>query len=153
MGMVMSFSRVTPAELARIESDPESMREFPWEPDRGGEPDGYLDKAWDGLRYLFETAELDIDLFLGGRSVDSDGTLSLWDAELVRQTAKVLRGTPFDRLARHFDPGQMTAQNVYPNIWQRGDEALHYLRVNYEHLVRFFDFAATDGSGALMSFG
>lgn len=153
MGMAMSFSRVTPAELARIESDPESMREFPWEPARAGEPDGYLDKAWDGLRYLFEVADLGIDLFQDGRSVSSDGTLNLWDADLVRQTAKVLRGTTFDRLAHHFDPEQMTAQNVYPNIWQEGDEALDYLRVNYGHLVRFFDFAAADGSGALMSFG
>ncbi|GAB2716851.1 DUF1877 family protein [Nocardia thraciensis] len=57
------------------------------------------------------------------------------------------------QLARHFDAERMTAQEVYPNIWLDGDDALDYLRANYLHLVRFFEFAAADGSGAVMSFG
>ncbi|RDI47143.1 YfbM family protein [Nocardia mexicana] len=153
MGMVMSFSRVTPAELDRIGANPENVHEFLWELDRDGEPDGYIDKAWDGLRYLFECAHLEIDLFLDGESIGSDGTLSAWDAVLVHETADVLRNTPFEQLARHFDAEQMTAQEVYPSIWHDGDDALDYLRTNYLHLRRFFEFAAAGGSGAVMSFG
>ncbi|WP_024800912.1 YfbM family protein [Nocardia sp. BMG51109] len=153
MGMVMSFSRVTPAELNRIDANPENVHEFLWSLDRDGEPDGYLDKAWDGLRYLFEAAHLGLDLYMEGESIGSDGTLSAWDADLVHRAADLLRSTPFERLARCFDPGRMTAQNVYPNIWYEGAEALDYLRVNYDNLVRFFEFAAAGGSGAIMSFG
>ncbi|MBB5913331.1 hypothetical protein BJY24_002198 [Nocardia transvalensis] len=151
--MVMEFHRVTQAELDRIGANPENVHEFLWGLDREGEPDGDLDKAWDGLRYLFESAKLDVDLFLDGRSVPSDSTLSAWDADLVRRTAELLRGTPFDQLAHHFDPEVMAAENVYPTIWHEGDDALDYLRQNYDQLVRFFDFAAAGGSGAIMSFG
>ena len=72
----------------------------------------------------------------------------------VQQAAEQLRGMPFDQLARHFDPQRMTEQDVYPSvIWKRDEDALSYLRLHYEKLVRFFDAAATSGSGAIMSLG
>jgi hypothetical protein len=153
MGMTMSFHRVTADELDRITANPENVHEYLWVLERGGEPNGYLDRAWDGLRYLFEAAHLGIDLFFDGESLGTDGTLSGWDVELVRLTADRLRSTPFEQLARYFDPERMTAEDVYPNIWHEGTDALDYLHANYENLRRFFDFAATSDSAAIMSFG
>jgi len=153
MGMVLSFTRVTPEELNKAMADPEWAGEYLWELDRTDEPDGYLDKAWDGIQFLLDAAKVPIQLRMDGHLIDAEGCLAAWTVSDVEDAARHLRATPFEQLARHFDPARMAGQGIYPAIiWERDDDALDYLRENYEALVLFFDAAAASGSAAIMSF-
>ncbi|MGW6426624.1 YfbM family protein [Nocardia sp. NPDC055053] len=154
MGVIMSFTRVSTADLERV------MREKDWPDDfladletPDSEPSGYLDKAWAGLKYLMEQADSGVDLFFTGRPLDSENHFA-WSPEDVSYTAGILRDTPFGKLAAHYDPARMDAADVYPRIWVRdGDSGLHYLGHHYAELVRVFDYAARRGSGFLQHFG
>lgn len=154
MGIVVSFNRVSDAELARVVAEPESYWEVVDSHDRATEPHGYLDKAWHGLSYLLSRSGTGIDLFMGGDPIENTEGLTAWSAQLVRETAETLRGTPFATLAAHYDPALLEAAAIYPNIWTaEGDEALDYLREYFDVLVKFFDAAADAESAAVMSMG
>lgn len=154
MGLVMSFTRVTPEELERAMHDrPWAMKliEFLGELDDPAETRGYLDKAWDGIQYLLDNAGVGLRLQDGGVPINEDNTVTGWRVDRVRETAALLRATPFADLARHFDPTEMTKLEVYPSNWDADD--LEYLRGNYENLFAFFQACATARSAAIMEFG
>lgn len=160
MGMVISFYRVTPDELARAVDDPGCVDDLLEVADerakKDGSPDGYLDKSWAGLDFLLGSARVPVSIYDGDLEfLDDDGYLFGWDTATVAETARVLRSTPFEELARHYDPVRMTEQSVYPSIiWAReGTEALDWLREFYEDLVAFFDDAASRGCAAIKTFG
>ncbi|MEV6561830.1 YfbM family protein [Nocardia sp. NPDC051756] len=156
MGMVVSFTRVTSAELARIKAAPHDATDIIDARERTRkEPSGYIDKAWGGLEYLFEHARIGVDLFADGELIDEDRMLYAWTAGLVSATAEQLRATPFTELAEHFDAEDMDDSDVYPTIWVRdGDDlGLGYLRLHYTELTRFFEYAAKSRSAAIMTFG
>ncbi|MFJ9847984.1 YfbM family protein [Streptomyces sp. NPDC101150] len=155
MGMVISFTRVTPEELNRAEKDHEWASEFLWKVDelRPDNPEAYLDKAWAGLEFLLGAADASIEFLMDGYQIDDDGTLFSWGVEHVQGVAKRLRALPWERLATHYDPVRMTEEGVYPNVWDPEDEGeLEYLKGAYETLVSFFDATARLESGALMNF-
>ncbi|MEV0344076.1 YfbM family protein [Nocardia sp. NPDC050713] len=153
MGVILSFKKVTSERLAGLVAAGAQAQEDLWNIERAkGDPEGYLDKSWDGLRYLLEAARSGVDLFFGGELIDDE--YYAWPVDLVQTTAEQLRATPFAALAAHYDPGAMDEANVYPGIWTRdGDQALDYLRYHYEILVAFFADAAKTGSAAVMHFG
>ncbi|WP_405182868.1 YfbM family protein [Nocardia sp. NBC_01377] len=156
MGMVVSFTAVTEAQLARLVAAPDSAWELLHESDSGKRgPSGYIDKAWAGLDYLFTRAGVGVDLFVDGEALGEDGELYAWSPALVSATAATLKSTPFATLAAHFDAVDMDERDIYPPIWKRdGDDiGLGYLGENYTERVRFFVYAAKSGSGAVMSFG
>lgn len=153
MGLTMSFTRVTPEELERaIHDQPWAMKlvEFLGELDSPDEPDGELDKAWDGIQYLLDRAEVGLRLQDDGVPINEDHTIAGWRVDSVKAAAQLLRATPFDELAGHFDPAEMTRREVYPLFWDADD--LEYLRGNYERLVSFFEASARAKSGAIMEF-
>ncbi|WP_030678535.1 YfbM family protein [Streptomyces rimosus] len=169
MGMVISFTCVTPAELEQAHADPGWAREFlddlSWNNRRPGNPGVYLDKSWAGIQYLLDEAEAELDLQTDGIPITEEGTLSGWSAETVQAAAEELRALPFVRLAAHYDAARMTEEDVYPGVWDDGegsdedgsedgseDGELSYLRSNYEELVAFFDTTATTAQAAIMSF-
>ncbi|MGW0183734.1 DUF1877 family protein [Nocardia sp. NPDC003345] len=140
MGIVVSFDRVSEAQLAQVRTDPDKH----WEVlddgrDRRTEPDGYLDKAWQGLSDLLESTGTGIDLVLDGDPIDDSEILFAWSSALVRRTAEKLSDTPFTTLAAHSDPAGVH------------EAELGYLRQYYDVLVKFFDSAAATGSAAIMS--
>ncbi len=152
MGMVLSFTRVTPEALAKGLKDPEWTYEHLHEVEPTDDLDGYLDKAWAGIQFLLDEEEAEIDLRMGGVPIGNEGALAGWSVDEVRYAARRLGELPFEQLARHYDPEKLSAQDVYPNIWLRDDDALDYLQYHYEVLVRFFAAAAASGSAAIMSF-
>ena len=159
MGIAMSFYRVTPDELALAEEDPgraDDLVDTAMErAEKDGSPSGYLDKSWDGLNFLFKAARVPVDLQDDIFFLDDDGHLSGWDEQTVAETARILRSTSFDDLARHYDPVTMTEQRVYPrHVWIRdGDETLNWLRRFFDCLVAFFDDTAARGGAVIKSVG
>ncbi|MCP2299150.1 protein of unknown function (DUF1877) [Nocardia amikacinitolerans] len=153
MGVILSFTKVTAERLGELVAARAEAGDEVWDIERAkGDPSGYLDKSWDGLRYLLEAAESRVNLFYDGDLIVDE--YYAWSPDLVRSTAERLRATPFTALAAHYDPAAMDGANIYPGIWTRdGDEGLGYLRYHYDVLVTFFRDAAKTGSAAIMHFG
>ncbi|SCL64249.1 protein of unknown function [Micromonospora citrea] len=148
MGSVLSFTRVTPEELTRAMADPEwAMEHVVDDEDR---PGCFLEKAWAGIQFLLDEAEVRVDLYEDGDAIDEECLLFAWDDALVAHAAKALSAAPFEALARHYDPKRMIERNVYPTVW--GDDDLGYLEFHHAGLVEFFVATAAAGDAAIRDF-
>ncbi|MDG4861745.1 YfbM family protein [Streptomyces sp. T-3] len=155
--MTLSFTCVTPEELARALQDPEWAEEYVDELEAGelrpDDPDGFIEKAWAGIQYLLSCAGAGIELQMDGDPIDEELTLVGWSAEMVQHAAKTLQTLPFEKLAAHYDPVEMQERNVYPNIWTHDPEGeREYLEWHYGRLVTFFKEAAAMRYAAIMTF-
>ncbi|MFF2086743.1 YfbM family protein [Nocardia sp. NPDC058176] len=153
MGVTMSFTRVSAADLELVMRHTDCAQEFlaEFEPPES-DPSGYLDKSWAGLKYLLEAADTGIDLFFTGTPLPI-GEYSGWTPDDVSHTAELLSGTPFDVLAAHYDPHGMDRAGVYPRIWlNESNGGLDYLDQGYAALVEVFEYAARHRSGLLQHF-
>ncbi|MFI5520145.1 DUF1877 family protein [Streptomyces platensis] len=158
MGVSVGFISVTTEELNRAEKEPSWADDYHYElygdtfpqPDR---PYGGPDKAFAGLQFLLDETDVRLDFLMDGFQILEDGTLFGWTAEQIETVARQLRATPWEQLAVHYDPEQMTKENVYPNSWRLDPEGeLAWLERAYEEVVAFFTAAADRGYGAFMSF-
>lgn len=149
--MVMSFYAVTPEELEEVLLGNEDVLDEVLE-DRPGFAQTDLDKAWDGLQFLFSAADIDIDLLKDGDPIRDDGSRFGWSAATVAQAANTLRDMPFSDLARHYDANRMSDSDIYPTIWTT-DWALDYLQENYGDLRTFLTDTAAKEQAALMFWG
>ncbi|WP_433179794.1 YfbM family protein [Actinoallomurus sp. CA-150999] len=147
MSMVLSFTRVTSEELDRAIADPEWAEDYLFDESL---PSCYLDKAWAGIQFLLDAAEVDVDLYEDGHLIDEGCTLFGWDDDMVADTARALGATPFEALAGHYDPKKMTEEDVYPRVWN--DDSLDYLEYHHRALVEFFHTTAASGGAAIRSF-
>jgi hypothetical protein len=165
--MIGEYARVTSGELGRVLDDPQWGQEFldalsetaysrQQEPGDGRVLD--IDKAWNGIWYLLQEAGGGpVDIVGGGVPVsDIDrgyGLVRYLTADDVRAGSAHLQVTTWESLASHYDPGKMSSADIYPSIWDQGDEALDYLRVNYEALAAFFAAAASAGDAVILWIG
>lgn len=149
MSVTISFTRVTPEQLERAQADPGWAEELVGE--LAGEPGGSLGQAWDGLEFLLDRAEVALDVLVDGEALDDDGSLYGWDAGTVASTATVLAAVPWSRLATHYDPAALSADDIYPNHQGWGDEDIDELKDAYESLQHFFKATAAAGDAAIMS--
>ncbi|MGI5219360.1 DUF1877 family protein [Nocardia sp. CA-290969] len=140
MGTIVSFKRVSDAQLAKIIADPDNYWEVVDDPD-SAETDGYLDKAWSDLSELLMSSGTQIDLGADGELIDGSEDLFSWSPALVQRTAEKLRDTPFATLAAHYENEPVD------------EDDLDYLHEYYEVLVKFFGSAAAAGTAAVMSMG
>ncbi|WP_415648453.1 YfbM family protein [Stackebrandtia soli] len=153
----MSFTRVSPDELAKAFVEPEWAEDFLDELIAASlwtkGPYGYLGKSWAGIQYLLDAARVDVEFFMDGDPVGEKGYLHGWPPKLVAETARKLSEASFERLALHHDAERMDAEDVYPGGWSASsDGGLEDLRKSYEGLVVFFVDATARGFGAVMSF-
>jgi hypothetical protein len=168
MSMIGEYARVTTGELGQVLGDPQWGQELLDElsetayPRRQEEPDDGrvldIDKAWNGIWYLLQKAGGGpVDIVGGGVPVsDIDrgyGPARYLTADEVRAGSAHLQATTWESLASHYDPGKMSSAEIYPAIWDQGDEPLDYLRVNYESLVAFFAAAASVGDAVILWIG
>jgi hypothetical protein len=157
MGVSIGFISATTEELDRAEKDPSWANEYVYELYAGNDfpnrPYGGPDKAWAGLQFLIDETDVDLEFLMDGFQILEDGTLFGWSPEQIESVARYLRATPWERLAAHYAPERMTAEEVYPNMWRLDAKGqLDWLERSYEELVNFFAEAAAGGYGAFMSF-
>lgn len=121
-----------------------------------------LDKAWHGIHYLLTGSAWEGEgplgfICQGGRAVgDIDtgyGPARALDAAEVKALAAALADVDAARLAERFDPAAMEAQDIYPNIWDEGDEALAYCQQFYASMQAFIAHTAQRGYGLLICMG
>lgn len=113
-----------------------------------------LDKAWHGLHYLF-TGSADTGdfpwgfLIVGGRTVGNIdvgyGPARVFSSAQTKEILAALSTLDEDQLRGRFNPSEMTAKDIYPEIWSRGDpdeETIGYLLEYFSILRGFLQQAA-----------
>ena len=116
-----------------------------------------VDKAWHGIHYLL-TGTADEGqppwsfLVSGGRDVgDLDvgyGPARVFTAAETKAIYEALSSLTEDDLRSRFNPADMTAKEIYPEIWSRGspdEETIGYL-IEYFRLLRGFLQQAVDAA-------
>lgn len=146
MSTTLAFTQVTPGQLDRAIKDPEWALEHLLDEDL---PYYSLEKSWAGIQFLLDAAEVRIELHEDGLVIDQEGVLSGWTDGMVADAAATLGATPFEVLAGHYDPRQLSEQEVYPwrQFWD--DDGIDDLRDDYADLVEFFGETAA-ARGALI---
>jgi hypothetical protein len=166
VAMVGAYARVTQDELDRGLADPDWAYEYLGELEesdyRGDDPAGSgrtfdVDKAWNGIGYLLNAAGSGpVDVVTGGEPVSTEdlgyGPARFLTPAQVGEGARYLAAMRWELLARHFDPAQLNADDIYPATWDDA-HALDYLRSNYEGLVQFFSAAAAAGDAVILWLG
>lgn len=155
MSAITEYARLRDAELAELRrqllEDPHEAYRFAGdladgEPDDDGAPRGMdTDKAWAGLAYLLIRLNPPIDVIGGGTPLTDqvwgyDSPRLLASDEVVT-ASRFLGRTPFEALEEQYNPAELAAAEVYPEIWDQ-EWALGYLKDAYTRLETFFRAAA-----------
>ena len=164
MGMCAFFSPLPASSLDALRDDPDAADAFLNPDDPDGEPAGSfdLDKAWHGLHYLFTGTAWDLApplglAILGGRVLgdeDDDTVARLLEPAEVAQVAAALEALTPATLSARYDPADMDAKEIYPQIWSRdGDDGLDYLLHYFAPLKQGYAEAARRGDAMLLTLG
>ena len=161
MGMVGCFAAVSTDTLDRLRQEPGAIEEFLYPDDGDGEPPNYVDvdKAWHGIHYLLTgqadggPRPLSLAVF-GGEEFGPEigyGSARFLTSSQVAEVAEALSELSVDALSQRFNPKDMEAKKIYPDvIWVRdGKEAFEYLVEGYQQLVVLYRDAAARGDGML----
>jgi hypothetical protein len=161
MGMSGCFAPVTAAQLEALRRDPDSIEAFLYPNVGECEAEGGIDvdKAWQGLHYLLTGAATEGEgpqslAIFGGEEFGPEigiGSTRFLTPEQVRDVSAALADFSETELRANFNPQDMAAQKIYPNvIWVRdGEEALDYLLDSFRSLAEFYADAAARGDGVL----
>ncbi|MFD0686834.1 YfbM family protein [Actinomadura fibrosa] len=158
MGLAMSYLRVPP--VLEGEPDPGRIaRHIFGAPDwrrRGASELFDLGRAWQIVHYLvtgdpWEGRQAEADAVCGGRLITEDGADELGmdviflAPERVKPAADHLAATPFDEIARRYDPRAMAEAGVQDARALDGGARDRVLRPAYEGLTAFYRAAAANG--------
>ena len=124
-----------------------------------------LDKAWHGIHYLLTGGAWNGEpplnaLVAGGEElVDRDEEWGYGPPRAFRSAETVTFGDALDALSNdelssRFDPVDMLAKEIYPEIWDRDpedDDTLAYLMENVDELRQFIRRAAAERQGLLIA--
>lgn len=158
MGMVGCFSALPETRLADLRRDPDSIEEYLYPDDGESDPPYYVDvdKAWHGIHYLLTGAAdggvrpLSLAI-VGGEEFGPEigyGPARFLTSTEVAAVSEALQALTIDALCKRFDPQDMAAKSIYPDvIWVRdGREALDYVLDGYQQLAVFYRDAAPPGA-------
>lgn len=115
-----------------------------------GAPELDLDKAWHGIHFLLAGDAWGGkpplgNAVLGGTEVGPDvgyGPARLVSVEQVKAVAEALEPLTPEVFVTRFDAEALTEADIYPPIWDEGEEVIDYLEVVYGALREFYISAA-----------
>ena len=156
MGMVFTARRLSGEQLATVLADPETVGTLL----DGGPDELDLDKAWHGLHYLLNGTTYEVrgdagPAIVGGDPIGPDlgmGPARLLMPDAVRAVAAGLDAVDDATLRARFDPAAMSEAEIYPHIWDDGDDEFDsYLLPNFAALCTFYRDAAARGEAVLLA--
>jgi hypothetical protein len=161
MGMVACFAALPRVALEHLQSEPGEIEDYLYPDDGDSEPPHSIDidKSWHGLHYLLTgQAEGGPEPFSlavqGGQEFGPEvgyGPARYLTPEQVQHVAAALGRTSAQSLVDRFDPQDMEAKAIYPEvIWVRDNEdALDYVLDGYQQLQVFYRDAAARGDAVI----
>ena len=117
-----------------------------------------LEKSWHGLHYLLTGSAMEGELPLafllqGGEAIGEDdgyGPPRLFHADEVQELHTALSAISDDELWSRFDPDQMSAEGVYPDVWDESEHDLREEYLTYFHEMKKVVKTANDTGLALL---
>jgi hypothetical protein len=157
MGMYFSIKAIPAGDVQRLLAEPESIASMPSHVTNAGSVS--LEKAWHGIHYLLTGSATDGDMPLGfllqgGEEVGDDlgyGPARLLRPPEVAELDQALAAITDDQFWIRFDADQMTAEGVYPQIWDEAESDLRDEYVMYFHqMKRLISNASAKGCALLL---
>lgn len=127
--------------------------------------DAYIDKAWHGIHYLltgtaWEGTHPYNFLVSGGQEVGDleigYGPARVLTAIETQEVHGALQSLDDEALRARFDPTDMLAKEIYPEIWARNpeeDDTLEYLMEHVQVIRDFLRQASETGMGLVVTIG
>lgn len=121
-----------------------------------------LDKSWHGLLYVltgvnvWEEAHPLSQLLFSGQLIDEEQDLGYGPAhdllpDEVKYLNEMLKTISVEDLKARFDPAKMNELEIYPLIWDEGEDAFDYLIDGFDTLKNVYETAAQNNE-AIISF-
>ena len=122
-----------------------------------------VDKSWDGISYLLSGPEIPESekendplswAMFGNKTLDENQDMGYGPAgyasiEDVKKIFSAMEKLNMEEIRKKFNPQEMMALGVYPEIWSDEEESLEYLMEYYEVVVEFYKSAATEGQAVI----
>ena len=159
MSMIGNYRRVTLAQLDALKMNPDSVPDFLYSSGSAEDMHLEIDKSWHAIHFLltgsvWEGALPLRNAVLGGvplgeQDVGYGPARYLTPAE-AQAVAEALKAIPAKDLMARYDADALVDAEIYPQIWDEGEQAREYIQYYYEQLVTFFAQAAAAGDAVLL---
>lgn len=160
MSMIGNLLRVTNAELEEYLKDSSLLEDKIYDDETENENLTDLDKSWDGIIFLLTGQSLDtaehhlVRVLFSGQIIDEEQDLGYGPAhyltpEQVSELNTEISTITIADLKQNFDPKKMNEQEVYPTIWDEGDDAFDYVADGFLALQDAFAKAAKNGEAII----
>lgn len=161
MSMIGNLLRVSKTELDNYLADSSKLEERIYRED--GESDNALvdlDKSWDGILFLLTGQSLAnathplVRTLFSGQLIDEEQDLGYGPAhyltpEEVAELNQQISGIQVSDLKQKYDPAKMTELEVYPTIWDEGDDAFTYVADGFKTLQETYAEATKNGEAII----
>lgn len=119
-----------------------------------------IDKSWDGIIFLLTgqslaTAEHNlVRVLFSGQLIDEEQNLGYGPAhyltpEQVAELNSEISAITVADLKKKFDPEKMTELEIYPTIWDEGDDAFDYVADGFSTVQNVFGEATRNGEAII----
>lgn len=155
--MIGNLLAVPQSELDALRASPETVPTYLYE--TRVDDTVRLDKAWHGIHFMLTGESYGGEgpiarAVLGGVSIgDEDvgyGPARGLSAAQVSEVAVALSQVSEADFRGRFDAAALDAAQIYPQIWDEGDEALDYLTHYFLEVKRFYAAAAQNDSAVIL---
>jgi hypothetical protein len=160
MSMIANLLRVTKADLDAYLNDSSLLEESVYNDEVENPNLVDLDKSWDGILFLLtgqnvaNTEHPLAKVLFSGQLIDEEQDLGYGPAhyltpeQVVELNAQIANISIAD-LKQKYDPKKMNEIEVYPSIWDEGDEAFDYLAQYFKDLQQVYADAAKNGEAVI----
>lgn len=162
MSMIGNLLRVTKSELEDYLRDSSLLEDKIYDDETKNKNLVDIDKSWDGIIFLLTgqslaTAEHNlVRVLFSGQLINEEQDLGYGPAhyltpEQVAELNNEISTITIADLKQKFNLGKMTEQEVYPTIWDEGDDAFDYVADGFSTLQNVFA-EATKNREAIIAF-
>jgi len=162
MSMIGNLLRVTKSELEDYLKDSSLLENKIYDDETENENLVDIDKSWDGIIFLltgqsFATAENNlVRILFSGQLIDEEQDLGYGPAhyltsEQVAELNNEISTITIADLKQKFNPKKMNELEVYPTIWDEGDDAFDYVADGFLTIQNVFA-EATKNEEAIITF-
>ncbi|HEY9677115.1 MAG TPA: YfbM family protein [Drouetiella sp.] len=158
MSMILNLKSATDSEIENLKRNPDSIEGFLYDDEDTDHDQMDLDKAWHGLHFLL-TGETDggaVPLCylmnaeqLGAKDFGYGPPRALTSKQLAAFEEAIAK-IDEKELRKRFDPDAMTTRQIYPSIWDEGDDAFQYLYEHFKYLQEYLTSAKNRKDGTLI---
>jgi len=160
MGMIGNLLRVTKPELEGYLKDSSLLEDKIYDDETENNNLVDIDKSWDGIIFLLTGQSLTtsehhlVRILFSGQLIDEEQDLGYGPAhyltpEQVAELNHEISTITIADLKQKFNPEKMTQLEVYPTIWDEGDDAFDYLADGFSTLQNVFADATKNGEAII----